>query len=1597
MAITITATDQFATEPSDQGLFTVTRDGDLTAPLTVNYTIGGTATNGTDYDPLNGVITIPAGIASALIPLVPKDNPETETIETVTLSVGGVGGSSATAYIFDNEFPIISLKATDNQASEKGLNPGQFTVSRIGDTSTDLTITLKYSEKDNTATAGSDYEQIPLTVTIPAGAASANINIIPVNDTETELGEKVSLTLVEGDKYDVTIVVPEQSAIVDIADNETPVVKIEPTKDKSQAREGGDVGEFTVTRLGDLSAPLTVNYTIGGTAENETDYTKIPTLVNFLAGVATTTINVTPIIDADNDENNESVTLTLTDGVDYNLDALASATVNIADNNFPLVTIEATKDKENAREGGAAGQFTVTRNVDPAALAEPLTVTYTIGGTAENGKDYTKFDIPYEVIIPANETSTTIDITTINDTIAELGENVIFTLTDSNNAEYDLGTVKSATVKIADDDTNIVTIVANDANASEQGTDPGQFTITRIGDLSADLTVTYDISGTAINDTDYKQTGTAVADKPKTFTVVIKKDETSATVDVKPIDDASSESNETVIVTLADGANYDLKPLDPAKPEEQMNSATVNIADNELTLVTIVATDPKALELGTDPGTFTVTRTGNTTNALDVTYTIAGTATNGTDYNQIPVTVTIPAGAASATIEIKPIDDKDTETGETVLLTLVDGGTSYGLGATTNATVNIADNDPNIVTVAANDVNASEQGTDPGQFTITRTGDTTNALDVTYTIGGTAVGTGDTDYTQIVDTTITIPAGLTTYTIDVKPKDDKVTEATETVVLTLTDNQNPNYDLNPDSGTQSATVNILDNDPILVSIAATEPNASEAGKVGQFTVTRQGDLTAALEVQYTIDGSSSAVNGTDYTEIPLTVTIPAGSASATIDITPKQDFPLAEGPETVKLNLVDLQTYDLGADKSATVTIADNDQLEKPMIKIEATDAEAAEEGLDPGTFTVTRDKFLTDALEVKYTIAGTAEDGTDYTIPATVTIPAGETSATIEVTPIEDTFAEGPETVELTLAASDSYNLDTTAQAATVTIADNEEFTGPIITIAATENASEEEEAPGSFTVSRTGDTTAPLEVTYTIDGTATNVDDYAEISTTVTIPAGESSATIEVTPVDDTAIEGTETVSLTLDASDSYTLGASNSATVNIADNDQVDPINPVITIVATDNAASEEGEAPGSFTVSRTGDTTAPLEVTYTIDGTATNVDDYAEISTTVTIPAGESSATIEVTPVDDTAIEGTETVSLTLDASDSYELGEANSATVNIADNDPVITGPIITIAATDDAASEPGTNTGTFTVTRTGDLTAAQEVTYTIAGTATNGTDYTEIPATVTIPAGAASATIEVKPIDDTLVEGNETVRLTLVDGTSYDLGTTTSATVTIADNEEVPVPTATNVFGGINPDTLEVGISGFEGDNTLTFVGAGDDLVDTSTANTGNNRIFAGTGNDKIIAGKDDIVFAGEGNDELFSNESRGGNRVYGGNGNDTFTLGAGDRLIGGDGDDKFFVGTGGDNLITGGEGADQFWIANAGSFPAAGNRITDFAQGEDVLGIGGDFGTQLDSFEDLNIASVGTSTIITLKSDNQELVTLDGNLTLTTNDFVFA
>jgi hypothetical protein len=120
--------------------------------------------------------------------------------------------------------------------------------------------------------------------------------------------------------------------------------------------------------------------------------------------------------------------------------------------------------------------------------------------------------------------------------------------------------------------------------------------------------------------------------------------------------------------------------------------------------------------------------------------------------------------------------------------------------------------------------------------------------------------------------------------------------------------------------------------------------------------------------------------------------------------------------------------------------------------------------------------------------------------------------------------------------------------------------------------------------------------------------------------------------------------------------------------------------------------------------------------------------------------------------------------------------------------------VVSVAASDAMAGEPGSGqgTGVFTFTRTGSTATALTVNYTVGGTATAGGDYASIGTTVTFGVGAATAVQTVSVMDDALVEGDETVMLILGSASGYTVGSPSVATVNIKDDDS----------GGCTPTAL---------------------------------------------------------------------------------------------------------------------------------------------------------------------------------------------------
>ncbi|MFM6724572.1 MAG: Calx-beta domain-containing protein, partial [Dolichospermum sp.] len=407
-----------------------------------------------------------------------------------------------------------------------------------------------------------------------------------------------------------------------------------------------------------------------------------------------------------------------------------------------------------------------------------------------------------------------------------------------------------------------------------------------------------------------------------------------------------------------DGSNTKLYINKPGSEPDELIAVINNQTALSLTAsyfsylpsITLAVSPASVTEDGTANLIYTFTRTGATTNALTVNYSIAGTA-DATDYTGATPgtgkTITFAAGSATATLTIDPTADTTIEANETVALTQATG-TGYTNGTTKPVTGTITNNDLPTITLAVAPASVTEDGTGNLVYTFSRTGATTSALTVNYSIAGTADATDYTGATPGTGKTITFAIGSSTATLTIDPTADTTIEPNETVALTLA--TGTGYTI----GTTTAVTGTITNDDLpSITLAVSPASVTEDGTGNLvYTFSRTGATTSALTVNYCIAGTAEA---TDYTGATpgtgKTITFAAGSATATLTIDPTADTTI-EANETVALTLATGTGYTIGTTTAVTGTIT-NDDL--PSITLAVAPASVTEDGTGNLVYTFSR------------------------------------------------------------------------------------------------------------------------------------------------------------------------------------------------------------------------------------------------------------------------------------------------------------------------------------------------------------------------------------------------------------------------------------------------------------------------------------------------------------------------------------------------------------------------------------------------------------------------------------------------------------------
>ncbi len=427
-------------------------------------------------------------------------------------------------------------------------------------------------------------------------------------------------------------------------------------------------------------------------------------------------------------------------------------------------------------------------------------------------------------------------------------------------------------------------------------------------------------------------------------------------------------------------------------------------------------------------------------------------------------------------------------------------------------------------------------------------------------------------------------------------------------------------------------------------------------------------------------------------------------------------------------------------------------------------------------------------AADADYRLATGSEDGSgeDYTIPSgTLTIDSGDTSGTITVPTREDDSYESDHYMTLTLTGirgrftidgfAGDFTIGAMDVAAVGTITDAADR--PQITIEAAEVY--EEDGLASFVLTRIGVSLVPIEVRYA-SGAGTNVQpdaDYTPVDGTLVFATEETAKTVDVPIVDDAVYEGPQTVSVMFETGE-HAMLADPVIEAAIVDTQDL----PTVRVVA-DMAGVTEGTS-ATFTVSASNAASTDGTVTFdlSVGGAffAADIDDRIIVD----LDAGETQASIEVATLSDTNDEQDGRVTLTLVASNRYEIApDGGTATVRVMDDDGL---PTVGIAAVEDVTEASGAQ-AVYTITVSPAPTTSLDVSVNVSEQGDFIAAADERSYTVSVGSGG-TAQLAIDIVNDQGDEADGTVTATIAANAAYvvALEPDNAAAVSVTDDDSTP-------------------------------------------------------------------------------------------------------------------------------------------------------------------------------------------------------------------
>ena len=848
--------------------------------------------------------------------------------------------------------------------------------------------------------------------------------------------------------------------------------------------------------------------------------------------------------------------------------------------------------------------------------------------------------------------------------------------------------------------------------------------------------------------------------------------------------------------------------------------------------IQVVATTQYSTRGSSTPLVWTFTRS-DTSTLKSISFSAGGTA-GATDVSTSSFTVAVggtvafAVGQATATIQALPqVTGVPNQAPVTIVITITDltytvvGGPATGyvldnLNVVNNMLVGVA---PASVTV---------NSLVPLVFTVYRSGASTLPYSVPIVFSGT--GVLGTDYTlsspytvSLMGSTLTVevPAGQTSVAVTATPTYSGTATGTNTIIATLS--ASSAYSTAIDS---AVTGTIMYDNPFVTLQAPVPSSVQEnAGTPLVFTVVRTGSTAGTLAVPFVMSGNAltefTVLTDVTVSYTPATssgvVTIQAGAASGLVRIYPINDMVLTSATKLVTMTL----QAPTGGSYSATPQtglIFDDEANTFSLTSLNPTSI-SQNDTMTVFTVQVSRSgapATLAASATVTLSVSGTAIFGSDFSASGTavsfmstsavVTFAAGVSVASFTMAPINSPIIAPDKTIVLSIANGNYLMTGVTNVTATIV-----NVNGNSINLAVTpvSGVNIGDSTALVFIFTRRTLNSAQFTAQFSVAGSAVFGTDYTQVGASsfttttgsITFAAGSLQAALSLTPTLSTIPGQDKTIVISLLTGSGYAVLQPSSATGTIINN-----IPSAVSITVSPAYTPDDGSTGMTYTFTRNGRSNNALVVTFGVSGTAsfTNPDytvfsvspfTFTSASGTITIPAASLSASLVVTSTPNSAAAGDRTVILTVAAGTSYApAAGASSATGTLFSH----SGPdVVSVTSSPSAQAESVASPFTFVFRRSG--SPASAITVSFAVTLTNATlaDFTQLGAatftatagTITIPANAYSASVQVTAHPFDTPSANKVITVAVQDGgAAYSViaGPTASASITILnDNPKV--------------------------------------------------------------------------------------------------------------------------------------------------------------------------------------------------------------------